>query len=138
MKFPLVYVAAFAAVVVAQTTPFTIDTPTDVVQCEYTTVTWSGGSPTTLCVFSCPVIMNRKLTFEFLVTEILKACGSAVSASNINGTPVAYIGEQTVDSTTWQVAVAAGTTLVYKITDWAGEVALSGPFTIQPGPDCLP
>ncbi|KAF7986487.1 hypothetical protein HWV62_31291 [Athelia sp. TMB] len=95
---------ALAAAAAAQST-LTIATPANVVECEPTLLSWSGGT--------------RK-------SPILP--GNQPSAAALES-----LGTQTGTSYTWSTNLAAGTSIGLTLRDSTGATASSAPVTIQPG-----
>ncbi|WVR03707.1 hypothetical protein IAU60_000702 [Kwoniella sp. DSM 27419] len=97
-----------AAALVGQAWALTINTPASVVECQPAQITFSEGtSPYILAVIP----------------------GGQVSAAAI-----ATIGDSITSSpVTWNVNLAAGTSITLKITDATGTIAYSSPLTIQAG-----
>ncbi|KIJ69273.1 hypothetical protein HYDPIDRAFT_185116 [Hydnomerulius pinastri MD-312] len=111
MKFSLASLGCFVAVVAAQGI-LVINTPANVVECEPTLITWSGGEAP-----------------YFLVV---------LPAGQPDAAPIENLGEQTGHSLTWVANVAAGTDLGLTLKDSTGAIAQSAPFTVQPSTSAKP
>ncbi|KAH7889352.1 hypothetical protein F5I97DRAFT_515248 [Phlebopus sp. FC_14] len=122
MKSALGYLACFIAAVTAQGV-FVINTPSNVVQCEPVLITWSGGtSPYNLEYVLLNVLFNI----------VLSPSCSVVPGDDPTGPPIECLGEQTGQSYTWVVNLAAGTSASLTLKDSEGALAQSAPFIVQP------
>ncbi|OJA12420.1 hypothetical protein AZE42_03389 [Rhizopogon vesiculosus] len=92
----------------------TINTPANVVECQPTLLSWSGGT--------APYF----LVGNFLTRFILPG-GSPTSASLEN------LGQQNSTSVTWICNIASGTSLGLTLVDSTGLTAQTAPFTVNPG-----
>ncbi|KAI6039905.1 hypothetical protein EDC04DRAFT_2867889 [Pisolithus marmoratus] len=101
-KPTLAAVVLFVAGALAQ---FTINTPSNVVECEPTLLTWTGGT-----------------------RDILPG-------STPNGTPLENLGQQNSTSVTWVCNIQAGTSIGLTLRDSTGAVVQSAPFTVVAGCD---
>ncbi|KAI6025720.1 hypothetical protein F5J12DRAFT_809975 [Pisolithus orientalis] len=106
MKSTFAAVALFVAAALAQST-LTINTPANVVECEPTLITWSGGTP--------PYFL------------------SILPGATPNGAALENLGQQNSTSVTWVANIAAGTSIGLTLRDNTGQVAQSAPFTINSG-----
>ncbi|WVQ69994.1 hypothetical protein V866_008248 [Kwoniella sp. B9012] len=99
---------AALSTLVAAANALTINTPASLIECQPTSITFSGGS-------SSPYYLS-----------ILP--GGQASASALENLPDA-------DSSpvTWTVDIASGTNVTIKITDGSGNIAYSSPVVIQAG-----
>ncbi|KAM5546310.1 hypothetical protein V8D89_000436 [Ganoderma adspersum] len=101
----LLVFCGLAAIAFAQS-PFVINTPPDVVQCEITILTWSGGvAPLSLVI--------RTADQEIIFT-----------ASNLQGT-----------SFGWDASVPAGTVVGFDVKDATGTLAQTAFVAIQSSSD---
>ncbi|KAK4704273.1 hypothetical protein P7C70_g1932, partial [Phenoliferia sp. Uapishka_3] len=86
----------------------TINTPSSVVECQPTALTFSGG------------------TAPYYIT--------ALPGGEVSGTVLKTFPTQTAEgSYTWTVDIAAGTTVTLSLKDATGTIAYSGEFTIEEG-----
>jgi len=104
MKTTFASLALFVAGVLAQ---FTINTPANVVECQPTLITWSGGV--------APYFLS-----------ILPG-GSPTAAA------LEDLGQMNTTSVTWTCNIQAGVSLGLTLRDSSGAVAQSAPFTVNPG-----
>ncbi|KAG2146188.1 Endonuclease/exonuclease/phosphatase [Suillus bovinus] len=104
MKFSVSYLALFVASTLAQ---FTINTPANVVECQPTLLTWSGGT------------------------------GNILPGATPNGAAVENLGQQNSTSVTWVCNIQSGTSLGLTLRDSTGLTAQSAPFTVNPGCACF-
>ncbi|KAF9223399.1 hypothetical protein BS17DRAFT_706072 [Gyrodon lividus] len=118
MKTTFASLALFVAGALAQ---LTINTPANVVECEPTLISWSGGTAPyfLVCKAICPLSIP-----DF--NSILPG-GSPTAAALEN------LGQQNGSSVTWTCNIAAGVSLGLTLRDSTGAVAQSAPFTINPG-----
>jgi len=94
---------------VGHSEPTEIITAASAVQCESVLLEWTGGeSPYYISVLP----------------------GGQVSAA-----PLEIFPTQTGTSYTWNVDLAAGTSLTLQIRDATGSISYSAPFTVQPSSD---
>ncbi|KAI6037726.1 hypothetical protein EDC04DRAFT_2604618 [Pisolithus marmoratus] len=103
-KPTLAAVVLFVAGALAQ---FTINTPSNVVECEPTLITWTGGT--------APYFL------------------SILPGATPNGTPLENLGQQNSTSVTWTCNIQAGTSIGLTLRDSTGAVVQSAPFTIIAG-----
>lgn len=104
MKTTFVAITLFVSCALAQ---FSINTPSNVVECEPTLLTWSGGTgPYTL---------------------------SIVPGASPNGAAIENLGQQNTTSVTWVCNIAQGTSIGLALRDSTGAIAQSAPFTVNPG-----
>ncbi|KDQ24858.1 hypothetical protein PLEOSDRAFT_174441 [Pleurotus ostreatus PC15] len=117
MKFSVVATSLFCAVLaLAQTPGFTINTPTNPVQCQPLLISWVGGQG--------PFFL------------------SVHNGDDPSGPAIADLGEQPAGATSfsWQrVTFQANTRLGFSLRDQTGATAQSAAVTVQAGPDnsCL-
>ncbi|KAH7884733.1 hypothetical protein F5I97DRAFT_1891566 [Phlebopus sp. FC_14] len=104
MKTTFASLALFVAGALAQ---FTINTPSNVVECEPTLLSWSGG------------------TAPYFLSILPGSSPSAAALENL--------GQQNGTSVTWTCNIQAGTSLGLTLRDSTGAVAQSAPFTVNPG-----
>ncbi|KIK82605.1 hypothetical protein PAXRUDRAFT_832173 [Paxillus rubicundulus Ve08.2h10] len=104
MKTTFASIALFVAGALAQ---FTINTPANVVECQPTLISWSGGAP--------PYYLS-----------ILPG-GSPTAAA------LEDLGQQNSTSVTWICNIQAGVSLGLTLRDSTGLTAQSAPFTVNPG-----
>ncbi|KZP23822.1 hypothetical protein FIBSPDRAFT_1042667, partial [Athelia psychrophila] len=88
----------------------TINTPSNVVECEPTLLNWTGGVP--------PYFLSIQP-------------GNQPSAAALES-----LGTQTGNSYTWSTDIAAGTSIGLSIRDSTGATAQSAAFTINAGCKC--
>ncbi|KAF9238491.1 hypothetical protein BU15DRAFT_75186 [Melanogaster broomeanus] len=106
MKTAFASLALFVAGALAQ---FTINTPANVVECQPTLLSWSGGvSP-------------------YYLRQVI------LPGASPNGAALEDLGEMNTTSVTWTCNIAAGTSLGLTLRDSSGTVAQSAPFTVNPG-----
>ncbi|KAG2066652.1 hypothetical protein BDR04DRAFT_1106311 [Suillus decipiens] len=106
MKSSVVSLALFVAGALAQ---FTINTPVNVVECQPTLLTWSGGiSPYYLTVVHLP-------------------------GATPNGVALENLGQQNGTSVTWICNIASGQSIGLTLRDSSGSIAQTAPFTVNPG-----
>ncbi|KAJ3517589.1 hypothetical protein NLJ89_g393 [Agrocybe chaxingu] len=106
----LLVVALAATSVIAQT--FTINTPLNVVVCQPTLISWSGG-----VVVPC-------LSLQ-----------SILPAGQPAATPLLDLGSQTSTQVTWVTNLPVGTSGFFNLRDSTGALAQSGTFNILAGGD---
>ncbi|KAF9500123.1 hypothetical protein BDN71DRAFT_1441235 [Pleurotus eryngii] len=117
MKFSVIATSLFCAVLaLAQTTGFTINTPTNPVQCQPLLISWVGGQG--------PFFLSVR------------------NGDDPSGPAIADLGEQPAGATSfsWQrVNFQANTRLGFSLRDQTGATAQSAAVTVQAGPDnsCL-
>ncbi|KIM62692.1 hypothetical protein SCLCIDRAFT_9019 [Scleroderma citrinum Foug A] len=104
MKTVLASVVLFVAGALAQ---FTINTPGNVVQCEPTLISWSGGTG--------PYFL------------------SILPGASPTGSALENLGQQNSTSVTWTCNFPSGSSLGLTLRDSTGAVAQSAPFTVNPG-----
>ncbi|KAJ3491766.1 hypothetical protein NLI96_g436 [Meripilus lineatus] len=116
----LIATALFATSAVAQ---FMINTPANVVVCQPTLLTWTGGTP--------PYFL-RQMHLPFLSDSILPG-------ATPGGEALQQFTGLTDTSFRWSTNIAAGTFIGLTLRDNTGATAQSAPFTINSGPDtsCL-
>ncbi|KAF8627020.1 hypothetical protein AX15_004601 [Amanita polypyramis BW_CC] len=108
-----------AATVLAASTAFaqsslTINTPSNAVVCQPLLLSWSGGTG--------PYYLLGSSLHPF-------------RGSDPSGQALEDLGQQTGNSYTWNVNIAAGTQIGLTLRDTSGLVAQTAPFTINPGSD---
>ncbi|KAG1747242.1 uncharacterized protein EDB91DRAFT_1117147 [Suillus paluster] len=108
MKTSVTSLVFFIAGALAQ---FTINTPSNVVECEPTLISWSGGT--------APYFL------------------SILPGATPNGAALENLGQQNSTSVTWTCNIATGTSLGLTLRDSAGLVAQTAPFTVNPGCACF-
>ncbi|KJA17028.1 hypothetical protein HYPSUDRAFT_206584 [Hypholoma sublateritium FD-334 SS-4] len=101
-------VALFAATASAR--PFTIDSPTDVVFCLPTLITWHGGKP--------PYLLR---------------CGPILADGRPGGAPLVNLGEERGNSVIWVATLVPGTNAFLNLEDSTGSLAQSATFTVSAG-----
>ncbi|KAI6165809.1 hypothetical protein EDD17DRAFT_1553388 [Pisolithus thermaeus] len=106
LKSTFAVVVLFVAGALAQST-FTINTPSNVVECEPTLITWTGGTP--------PYYL------------------SILPGADPTGTAIESLGQQNSTSVTWVCNIASGTSLGLTLRDNTGATVQSAPFTVNPG-----
>ncbi|KAK6903020.1 hypothetical protein I203_108281 [Kwoniella mangroviensis CBS 8507] len=99
---------ATLSTLIAAANALTINTPASLIECQPTSITFSGGS-------SSPYYLS-----------ILP--GGQASASALENLP-----DATSSPVTWTVDIASGTNITIKITDGSGNIAYSSPVVIQAG-----
>ncbi|WWC61079.1 uncharacterized protein I303_103657 [Kwoniella dejecticola CBS 10117] len=106
MMFPTKLAAL--STVVAAVNALTINTPASLIECQPTSITFSGGSASPYYLSILP--------------------GGQASAAALENLPNA-------DSSpvTWTVDIASGTNITIKITDGSGNIAYSSPVVVQQG-----
>ncbi|KAG2367841.1 hypothetical protein BDR07DRAFT_1372543 [Suillus spraguei] len=104
MKFSVASLALFVAGSLAQ---FTINTPSNVVECQPTLLTWSGG-----------------LAPYYL---------SVLPGAAPNGNALENLGEQNSTSLTWVCNIASGTSIGLTLRDSSGLIAQTAPFNVNAG-----
>ncbi|KAG9314882.1 hypothetical protein JVU11DRAFT_3984 [Chiua virens] len=111
MKFVILFTALIAAVPAAL--GLTVNTPGNVVECQPTQISWSGG------------------TGPFYL--------SLEPAGQTSATPLMTFPTQNGNSYTWTVNVATGTSFTIALKDSTGSQAFSDIVTVQGGSDtsCL-
>ncbi|KAJ8692389.1 hypothetical protein PTI98_009707 [Pleurotus ostreatus] len=123
MKFTVVATSLFCAVLaLAQTPGFTINTPTNPVQCQPLLISWVGGQG--------PFFL------------LIGVDDSVHNGDDPSGPAIADLGEQPAGATSfsWQrVTFQANTRLGFSLRDQTGATAQSAAVTVQAGPDnsCL-
>jgi len=105
---PLFLVSFLASTVLAQDT-YMINTPMDVVECQPTLLTWTGGTS--------PYYL------------------SILPAGQPNAASLVDLGIQTGMSYTWVVNLTYGTAGFCELRDSTGKMAQSGPFQVGRGSD---
>ncbi|KIJ62814.1 hypothetical protein HYDPIDRAFT_176263 [Hydnomerulius pinastri MD-312] len=100
MKTTFASLALFVAGALAQ---LTINTPGNVVECQPTLLSWSGGT------------------------------GDILPGSTPTAAALENLGQQNSTSVTWTCNIAAGVSIGLTLRDSTGTVAQSAPFTINPG-----
>ncbi|KAF7424634.1 hypothetical protein PC9H_009942 [Pleurotus ostreatus] len=137
MKFTVVATSLFCAVLaLAQTPGFTINTPTNPVQCQPLLISWVGGQGPFF------LVSNRRYgsaAFS-LINFALRFC--VHNGDDPSGPAIADLGEQPAGATSfsWQrVTFQANTRLGFSLRDQTGATAQSAAVTVQAGPDnsCL-
>lgn len=104
MRTTFASIALFVAGALAQ---FTINTPANVVECQPTLISWSGGvSP-------------------FFLSILPGGSPTAAALENL--------GQQNGTSVTWTCNIQAGVSLGLTLRDSTGATAQSAPFTVNPG-----
>ncbi|KAG2036941.1 hypothetical protein BDR03DRAFT_865152 [Suillus americanus] len=116
MKFSVVSLLLFVAGTLAQ---FTINTPANVVECQPTLLTWTGG------------------TGELFEHPVLRPYFSILPGASPNGVALEDLGQQNSTSVTWVCNIASGTSLGLTLRDSTGLTAQSAPFTVNPGCTCF-
>uniref|UniRef100_A0A0W0FXC5 Secreted protein n=1 Tax=Moniliophthora roreri TaxID=221103 RepID=A0A0W0FXC5_MONRR len=120
---------SFAALVAAVQAQVTINTPANLVECQPTLLTWTGGQ--------APYFLVRENT------ETRDLWGASTSFSshgeNPSGPAIEQFPEQIGTSLTWVVDFPAGTSVGLLLRDSKGATSQSAAVTIQPGSstDCL-
>ncbi|THU98470.1 hypothetical protein K435DRAFT_777455 [Dendrothele bispora CBS 962.96] len=102
--FATLLASSFAVATVAAQSALVINTPARLVEGQSALLTWSGG------------VAPYELS---------------VQAGNAPGTTLEDLGKQDGTSFTWQVDIAAGTSVAIEVADSAGNVAQSAAVTIQ-------
>jgi hypothetical protein len=97
-------VALFVAGALAQ---FTINTPSNVVECQPSLISWSGGT--------APYYL------------------SVLPGASPNGAAIESFPATNSTSLTWTVNIASGTSIGLTLRDTNGDVAQTAPFSINPG-----
>ncbi|WWD04970.1 hypothetical protein V865_003041 [Kwoniella europaea PYCC6329] len=107
-------VALLGAAVAQQTSgDITVNTPASLVQCQPAAISWTGG------------------TGPYIISVIPGGQPSAAALETIND-------NESGNSLTWTVDIAANTEITIKLTDSTGAIQYSSPVTIQSGSDsCL-
>ncbi|KIJ14338.1 hypothetical protein PAXINDRAFT_12987 [Paxillus involutus ATCC 200175] len=124
MRTTFASIALFVAGALAQ---FTINTPANVVECQPTLISWSGGvSPFFLVCETICVLLSAPDVYAAPLCIILPG-GSPTAAALEN------LGQQNGTSVTWTCNIQAGVSLGLTLRDSTGATAQSAPFTVNPG-----
>ncbi|CAA7267024.1 unnamed protein product [Cyclocybe aegerita] len=127
----LLVVALAATSVIAQT--FTINTPLNVVVCQPTLISWSGGvGPyflVRLLLLLTTWLPNVELSLPYLFRGLILPAGQPAA------TPLLDLGSQTSTQVTWVTNLAVGTSGFFNLRDSTGALAQSGSFTVLAGGD---
>ncbi|WVW83045.1 hypothetical protein I302_105062 [Kwoniella bestiolae CBS 10118] len=99
---------AALSTLVAAVNALTINTPASLIECQPTSITFSGGSASPYYLSILP--------------------GGQASAAALENLPNAD-----TSPVTWTVDIASGTNITIRITDGSGNIAYSSPVVIQPG-----
>ncbi|KAI6108891.1 hypothetical protein EDD16DRAFT_1711696 [Pisolithus croceorrhizus] len=121
LKSTFAVVVLFVAGALAQSS-FTINTPSNVVECQPTLITWTGGSPPYYLVRRAILFLGRGSTMR--VPSRLR---------DPTGTAIESLGQQNSTSVTWVCNIASGTSLGLTLRDNTGATVQSAPFTVNPG-----
>ncbi|WVQ93649.1 hypothetical protein IAU59_000725 [Kwoniella sp. CBS 9459] len=96
------------AALVGQAFALTINTPASLVECQPASITFAEGT--------APYIL------------------AVIPGGQVSAAAIATIGDSlTTSPVTWNVNLAAGTSITLKLTDSTGAIAYSSPLTIQAG-----
>ncbi|KAG2074261.1 hypothetical protein BDR04DRAFT_1008721 [Suillus decipiens] len=116
MKFSVASLALFVAGSLAQ---FTINTPSNVVECQPTLLTWSGG------------------VGELFEHALFQVITSVLPGATPNGVALENLGQQNGTSVTWICNIASGQSIGLTLRDSSGSIAQTAPFTVNPGCTCF-
>ncbi|KAL5480160.1 hypothetical protein ACEPAI_1430 [Sanghuangporus weigelae] len=113
MKFSTAQFPALLAAACAEA-QLLINTPTNAVQCQPLSITWSGG-------------VGKKVDFV------------VVPGDQPSAPALVDLGQQAGTSLIWVVNVSAGTSIALEVTDSTGTIVQTAPFTVQNSSDssCL-
>ncbi|KAI1787043.1 hypothetical protein LXA43DRAFT_1098620 [Ganoderma leucocontextum] len=132
MQLLALVLASLAASVYAAD-PLVIDTPAEVVQCEPTVITWSGGTEFSNALhegrLTKTVDSNPRVTQ--IIPQVITDNGDIIGDNDlIFGTSYEFSG----------TAAPAGTTVVFSVSDFSGDGASTAPIVVSNSSDssCFP
>ncbi|KAH0833318.1 hypothetical protein J3R83DRAFT_12384 [Lanmaoa asiatica] len=114
MKTVFASIALFVAGAFAQNS-FTINTPSNVVECQPTLLSWTGG------------------TVKFFIPSLIQMWNSILPGSTPSGTAIESFPATNSNSYTWICNIASNTYIGFTVRDSTGAVAQSAPITINAG-----
>ncbi|KAG6332447.1 hypothetical protein ID866_6639 [Astraeus odoratus] len=113
MKTTFATFALFVAGALAQ--QLTINTPSNVVECEPTLLSWTGG------------------TAPYYLALFIHTRNSILPGATPNGAAIENLGQQNSTSVTWVCNIASGTSIGLTLRDSTGLTAQSAAFTVNSG-----